>query len=220
MKVRGFAFAFVVAFGSALLSAWAVGRLAESEYGHFNWEVAAVAGTGVATAMLAAFTAALAFSTAAEVKASQALAEIEQKRFKKEDEPLILQGVVTLMPARKGRRFPRVAEVGTSIVNGGRGPARAVKWEAYFRPDSNGPEIAVSSLLRGAAGVLTPGERHEIRFPPWVRPGAAGRFGVRGVYSDRDGEKRLYFGREPLGGWEKWWAGRTSDPWWNPGMGE
>ncbi len=66
---------------------------------------------------------------------------------------------------------------------------------------------------------MRPGDREPFKFPSWVSPGTAGRYGIRGIYSDRDGVHRIEFGREPIEGWGQWRAEREFDEWWNPTIG-
>jgi hypothetical protein len=181
----------------------------------FAWDIAAVAGTGAATASLAVWTAALALSTADDVSSTRELARIERARFDKEDEPLVLLGLV-VMDFTEDIGLAR-QRVSATLVNAGRGPARAVKWEAYFRADAGTSEIrSVDPLstdrpLRGAAGVMTPNGTYEVRFDPWVLHEMSGRYGLRGTYRDRKGDAVILYGREPLEGWPRWQADRERD---------
>jgi hypothetical protein len=163
----------VLAFVPALAAFLAVGRLAGSP-GHFGWDAASISGTGVATATLAYFTARLASSTSVDVAATRELAEIEGKRFAKEDEPLVVNGSF--------RYDEKDGRVVVGIVNVGRGPALNVRWEAFFvLPPGMGEYTPPGEDFdHGEAGAIIGGGSAEARITPWTSE-TPGRYGVRGV---------------------------------------
>lgn len=184
-----------------------MGRLAGPP-GHFGWDPASISGTGVATATLAYFTARLAASTSVDVAATRELARIEANRFAKEDEPHVVNGSATY--------DKNDGHIVLGIVNVGRGPALNVRWEAYFVLPPGMGELAPrdGELQNGEAGAIVGGGSAEARINPWASVNTPGRYGVRGVHSDRDGVAMRTFGPAPASGWDAWLVERSEDPWW------
>jgi hypothetical protein len=196
---------FIWAFAPAVATFLVVGRLAGPP-GHFAWDPASISGTGVATATLAYFTARLAASTSVDVAATRELAKIESARFAKEDEPHVVNG---------SARFDQDGRVVVEIVNVGRGPAVNVRWEAFFvLPPGMGEYQPPGELDHGEAGAIIGGGWAEARIVPWAALETPGRYGVRGVHSDRHGIAMRTFGPAPARGWDAWLEERATDPWW------
>jgi hypothetical protein len=205
----------------SLIAFYVAGRYA-AKVDEFDWNTAAIAGTGAATAALAVWTAALALSTADDVSSTRQLAVIEQERFKKEDEPWVVTGHGTWDDTTVFAR----------LVNVGRGPAIGVFWEAHFTRETpfGGSEIQLpprtpaglvyayrgENEWRGVAGVLLSEEDRSVEFPRWVSgPEGAGKFGLHGWYTDRDGKRIIVFGVEPEDGWVTWLVSREPDRFWS-----
>jgi hypothetical protein len=204
----------VAAVGPSVLLAFVVGLAARNGPHPFQWDAAAIAGTGVATAVLAAFTGALALATSRDVSATTDLLEIERKRFAKEDEPYVLIGSF--------RPNDPQQLVGSSLINGGRGAATNIHWEAYWRPESGAPDeyhldpgkTRADGLAARGDCLLLSGASINIEFVAWVDSKARGSYAVRGAYSDRQGVGPILLGRAPAEGWQLWLNARATDPWW------
>lgn len=193
------------------------GRYA-AEVDEFDWSTASISGTGMATAALAVWTAALALSTADDVSSTRQLARIEQDRFEKEDVPWVATGHGTW----------NETTVSTRLVNVGRGPAIGVFWEAHFSsetdrvvevelppppPDRSGYAWTGTYEWWGVAGVLLSAQERIIEFSTWIsNPDPAGKYGVHGWYSDLGSEHLIVFGDEPSSGWLTWLLSRKEGP--------
>jgi hypothetical protein len=160
----------------------------------------------MATATLAFFTARLAASTSDDVSATRRLAEIEGRRFAREDEPRVVNGSF---------RYTDTGHVVLGVVNVGRGPALNVRWEAYFVLPPGMGELTPpdGKFQQGEAGAIIGGGAAEAHVSPWTSE-TPGRYGVRGVHSDRDGLAMRTFGPAPAIGWDEWLRERATDPWW------
>jgi hypothetical protein len=203
---------FAASFGPAIIVALVVGYLAE-EHARFAWEPAAISGTGVATACLAFYTARLALSTSQDVSATRQLAEIERARFTREDSPLVVSGDGRVEVESSGgiRGFWHVT---ADVVNVGRGPARHIRWEAYYRAlDGTESRPEDSTHARGGIVALVGGDEIGVRFAPFASSND-GQYRVRGIYADRDDRLQSPFGEPPPEGWPAWSQARVEDAWW------
>lgn len=187
----------------SLFVARVAGVYAPDEPGHFDWSTAAVAGTGMATAMLAIWTGALALAT-------MELTRIEHARFAREDEPHIIVGTVTWDPALPGEPGQ------VQLVNAGRGPAIGVRFGVHFLDEATRKELQSGPLEeRGTVGVVLGGGGEVTTDLPTWRVPSKGHYRLRGVYRERDNPRYLVFGPPPSGGWVLWLRGRRSEgEWW------
>lgn len=152
-----------------------VGFAAEGWHG-FGWETAAAAGTAVATALLAAFTAALAFTTSGDVRATWELAELTRRDQAERQRPLVLEH------STRYQGDYRDGYVDVKLSNAGLGPALRILLEiSYpvgdreFRWDAMQPVLGPSATVE--VRVATP-------FPVPLNVNPDG-FSVRGSYVDR-----------------------------------
>jgi len=100
---------------------------------HFDWSLAAVAGTAIGTVLLAGFTGALAWTTSGDVRATIRLADATQEEQRARDRPII---VVRLLGVRQhmldGASRLAVPVLDLWIKNVGLGPALDLRLRATY----------------------------------------------------------------------------------------
>jgi hypothetical protein len=100
---------------------------------HFDWSLAAVAGTAVGTVLLAGFTGALAWTTSGDVRATIRLADATQEDQRARDRPIV---AVTLVGIREQMLDPTarktVPVLDLFIKNVGLGPALDLRLRASY----------------------------------------------------------------------------------------
>jgi hypothetical protein len=108
-----------------------IGFLATSPREAFAWETAAVAGTALATAALAGFTGALAYTTSGDVRATWELAQQGREEQERRDRPTVL----VMAGGTRSSESVVVREV--RLVNAGVGPALRIQVTATWVSEAN-----------------------------------------------------------------------------------
>jgi hypothetical protein len=93
---------------------------------HFDWNLAAVAGTAIGTVLLAGFTGALAWTTSGDVRATWELARLTREDQVSRERPLVLVSISSYIAGRAEAGAWGDSERGkviVTVVNAGSGPA-------------------------------------------------------------------------------------------------
>lgn len=176
----------VLLFAGTVLSGGVLGWVAASGWNSssgngFNWEVAAVGATAFATAALAAFTGALAWTTSGDVRATWELVrQAEDDRRRADTAQVIVQSTRDWSGSWDG------GDVGAVLRNIGFGQALGIELRLEYE-GTLAPPTSESQYLAS----LAPGETVElllpVRFPEASSqvPGGSNVFRVLGTYRDR-----------------------------------
>lgn len=174
----------LVVAGLGILVGWQARRAAAARE-VIDWELAAIVGTALGTTVLAGFTAALAFTTSGDVRATWRLAELQPEEMRDRDRPdLVLHSA----------SFTRSADTGAvhiELWNVGRGPAYGIEMKAkYEGPVTDGkPSLTCSGgkwSAIGPGGLAQFAIQVDIADPP---VGDLGGFTISGTYHDRAGKE-------------------------------
>ena len=156
---------------------WWVGWLGPEE--HFQWDLASIFGTALGTTLLALATGALAFLTARDVSATQALAQLGQADQEAREQPIVVVQGASFSGSRDA------GGVDVVLVNVGLGPALRV-WVQCRYGGVGDPQIDPFLIP-----TLRPGGEHSFRVPVRFSPTAengrvqAELFAVSGTFQDR-----------------------------------
>jgi hypothetical protein len=161
----------VVTVGVATL----VGYAAKGWHG-FAWGTAAVAGTAVATALLAAFTAALAYTTSGDVRATWELAELTRRDQAERERPIVIEKWTHFQGSWMD------GSVTVSLVNVGLGPALRLLVSVRYAEGTDTPSWDYTYAA------ISPGSEVEIKIPTRFKSAIdidPNGFHLRGSFADR-----------------------------------
>jgi len=145
----------------------------------FDWDLASVFGTALGTTLLAIGTGALAWSTRADVRATQELAELTKKDQTERERPVVI------LLAANFQSTDDQSWLNVELVNVGLGPALGIYVFATYLDDENRTVFETEGVTWPT---LAPNERANFSIPTGfsgVHEPREGGFPLSGTYFDR-----------------------------------